>query len=75
MIKLRVHELLTEKGRTKYWLYKQMGLSYQNLTNLIDNKTSSIRYENIDKLCSILDCSVAELFEHTKQEQKNRNPL
>ena len=32
MIRLRIEELLKEKGHTKYWLYKQMNLSYQNLS-------------------------------------------
>ena len=30
MIKLNVLNLLEKKGKTKYWLYKQLGMSYQN---------------------------------------------
>ena len=30
MVKLNVLELLEKQGRTKYWLYKQLGMSYQN---------------------------------------------
>lgn len=29
MIKLNVLNLLEKKGKTKYWLYKQLGMSYQ----------------------------------------------
>ena len=47
MIKLNVLDLLEKQGKTKYWLYKQMGMSYQNYDNLIKNKTKSIKYENI----------------------------
>ena len=43
MIKLNVLELLEKKGKTKYWLYMQMGMSYQNFNNMITNKTKSIR--------------------------------
>ena len=35
MIKLNVIELLEKKGKTKYWLYKQLGMSYQNITKMI----------------------------------------
>ena len=47
MIKLDVLRLLEEQGKTKYWLYKQLGMSYQNFSKMIHNQTKSIRYENI----------------------------
>ena len=65
MIKLRITEILQEQGHTKYWLYKQLGLSYQNLSKLMNNETSGIRFETLDTLCKILNCSVGDLFEHT----------
>ena len=65
MIKLRIAEILQEQGHTKYWLYKQLGLSYQNLSKLMNNETSGIRFETLDTLCKILNCSVGDLFERT----------
>lgn len=62
-MKLRVLEILKEKEKTKYWLYMQMGLSYQNLNNLITNKTSGIKFENLQALCDILECTPNDLFE------------
>ena len=62
MLKLRVEELLEERGKTKYWLYKQLGMSYQNFTRMITNKTKSIRYEYIETLCQILECTPNDLF-------------
>ena len=66
MIKLRVLQLLKERGKTKYWLYKQLGMHYQNFNNMVNNKTKSIRYEIFDKLCKILNCSPGDLFEITE---------
>lgn len=63
MVRLRVLDILKEKGHTKYWLYKQMDLSYQNFNRMIMNETSSIRFENLDKLSTILDCPIGDLFE------------
>lgn len=63
MLRLRISELLEENGHTKYWLYKQMGLSYQNLNNIIENRTKAIKFENLEKLCDILECSIEDLFE------------
>ncbi|MBQ2919775.1 MAG: helix-turn-helix transcriptional regulator [Oscillospiraceae bacterium] len=66
MIRLRVLELLEQQGRTKYWLYKQLGMSYQNFSRMVNNETKSIRYENIETMCLLLNCTPNELFEITE---------
>ena len=40
MIKLDVLNLLEKQGKTKYWLYKQLGMSYQNFNKMINNQTN-----------------------------------
>lgn len=65
MVRLRILEILSEQNHTKYWLYKQMDLSYQNFNRMVQNETSSIKFENLDKLSKILDCSLGDLFEVT----------
>lgn len=62
MIHLRIKELLEEKGRTKYWLHNQMNIDYHNLSRMMKDETSSIRFENIEKLCAILECTPNDLF-------------
>lgn len=62
MIKLDVLRLLEEQGKTKYWLYKQLGMSYQNFSKMINNQTKSIRYENIETICLLLNCTPNDLF-------------
>jgi putative transcriptional regulator len=58
----RIDEILKEKGKTRYWLYMQLGLSYQNFKKILENKTSSIKFENLKALCEILDCTPNDLF-------------
>lgn len=67
MIRLNVLKLLEEQGKTKYWLYKQLGMSYQNFSRMVNNETKSIRYENIETLCLLLNCTPNELFEITEE--------
>lgn len=62
MVKLNALELLKKSGKTKYWLYKQLGMSYQNFSKMINNQTKSIQYENIDALCHIFGCTPNELL-------------
>lgn len=60
MVKLRI---LESQNHTKYWLFKQLDLSYQNFNRMVNNETSSIRFENLDKLSTILNCPIGDLFE------------
>ena len=62
MIKLDVLRLLEEQGKTRYWLYKQLGMSYQNFSKMVNNQTKSIRYENIETICLLLNCTPNDLF-------------
>ena len=55
MAKLDIFPLLEQQGKTKYWLYKQLGMSYQNFNKMISNETKSIRYENIEAICQPLN--------------------
>lgn len=58
----RIDEMLKEKGKTRYWLYMQLGLSYQNFKKLVENKTGAIKFENLKALCDILECTPNDLF-------------
>ena len=64
---IRAQELLEKKGKTKCWLYKQLGMSYQNFSRMINNETKSIQYENIDALCQLFNCTPNELFKMTDE--------
>ena len=66
MIRLNVLKLLEEQGKTKYWLYKQLGMSYQNFSRMVNNETKSIRSENIETICLLLNCTPNDLFEITE---------
>lgn len=67
MVQLNVLPLLEKKGKTKYWLYKQMGMSYQNFSKMVNNETKSIRYENLETLCLLLDCTPNDLLIFTPE--------
>ena len=77
MVRLRILEILQEQNHTKYWLFKQMDLSYQNFNRMVMNETRSIRFENLDILSNILNCPVGDLFEKSdnsdEAEHKKKN--
>ncbi len=69
MLKLNALKLLEERQKSKYWLYKQMGMSYQNFSKMINNQTKSIRYENLEAMCYIFECRLDELLVFTDDEE------
>ena len=63
MVRLDIMKLLEERGKTKYWLYKQMGgMSYQNFNRIANGKTTAIRFETLETLCQVLECTPNDLF-------------
>lgn len=68
MVKLRVLEILEEQGKTRYWLNKRMEMHYVSFKNMIENNTNSIRFETLDKLSTLLNVPVGELFEKTDED-------
>ena len=48
-----------------------MDLSYQNFNRMVTNQTTSIHFENLDTLSTLLGCSVGDLFEKTDEESKD----
>lgn len=62
VIRLNILELLKEKGKSKYWLNKQLGMSYRNFNRMVNNETKSIQLDRIETLCQILECTPNELF-------------
>lgn len=65
---IRIDERLKEKGRTRYWLYIRLGLSYQTFKRLVENQTTAIKFENLKALCDILECTPNDLFDEYHKE-------
>ena len=53
VIRMNVQELLDEKGKTRYWLVKNMESNYETVNRLCDNQTVALRLETIEKLFGI----------------------
>ena len=63
MLRLRIDQILKEKNKSKYWLFKKLEhMSYQNFNNIYSNKTSSIKFDTLEKLSKALEVPVGDLF-------------
>ena len=62
MIYLKVNELLKKNKKSIYWFVKNMGSGYQALSRLMENKTKSIHFDTLDKICDIFNCEPADII-------------
>lgn len=67
-MKVILNETLNKKGITQYKLSKITGITASNLNNLCNNKTSSIQFSVLDKICDALECEVSDILIHEKKE-------
>lgn len=63
MIRLTLDKMLEKHGKSKYWVYKQLGMSSQNFDRMLNNETKSIRYDNLEALCIMFKCAPNDLLE------------
>ncbi len=62
-LKIRIKEVArTKKGWSLYRLAKELGLPQQTVYSWANGRTQP-SYDNMDRLCEVISCSVGELFE------------
>jgi putative transcriptional regulator len=69
VIKVTIDEILKEKGKTVYWLGKEANITQYNLGKLIKNKTNSIKFDNLEKICNILECDISDVLKIVKDDK------
>jgi putative transcriptional regulator len=54
--------MLKARGKTRYWLAKQTGITYPAIDNLCKGKTQRIDFATLGALCDALDCQPSDLL-------------
>ena len=62
MIKIRINEVLEQKGRTLYWLAKEADLRYQTVWNLAKGDQTKLHLDALDRICEVLECQPGDLL-------------
>lgn len=66
--KVKVLDLLKEKGYTTYLLKKENLLSSSTITKLRNGDTN-MQLETIDQICRLLNCLPKDIIEYIKPEE------
>lgn len=67
MIKLdRLWETMKQKGVSTYWLREKCGIDRKTIRRLRANE--NMETKTLNKLCTVLDCSLEDIAEFIKDE-------
>ena len=66
MIKVKIDKILKEQDKSLYWLAKATELSYPTIHRLVNNKTSSISFDTLEKICLALDVDIEDILKIVK---------
>lgn len=61
-MKINIDNVLKQQNKTRYWLAKQTNMTYQSVMKLCNNKTTSIQFDIIEKICIALNCTPNDIF-------------
>lgn len=61
-MKIILNETLKKMNKSQYWLSKKTGISSSAINNLCNNKTTSINFSLLQKICEALDCDVSDII-------------
>lgn len=62
-MKIKLKEVLKNQDKTQYWLAKQTGITQKQLGRLANEKTTSISFDNLEKICKALNCKIEDILE------------
>ena len=67
MARIILKEYLKERGIKASWLTEKTEIAHSTLSNLINNKTDGIKFDTLQKICTILKCDINEIIEIEKE--------
>lgn len=67
MIRVNILEILDKDERNLSWLARKTGLNYSSLHSLANNKTTSISFDTLEKVCKVLNCNIEDVLEIIKE--------
>ena len=62
MVKLNLSKLLADRGMTQSELAHITGIRHSTICDIYNNNCTFIKLDNIDKICSALECDISELM-------------
>ena len=65
-MKLKLKQYLNDNNISVYWLEKETKISHKTLYDMVNSKTTAIKFTNLGKICKALNCTPNDIFELTE---------
>lgn len=62
MIKINLRKLLSDRGMTQSELAAKTGIRPSTVCAVYNNSCAFLKLEHIEKICSVLDCEIADFI-------------
>jgi len=72
MIKLRLSEILEERGKTLYGLWKQTGIRYATIWQMGKGEVARLNMDTLDRICEALECQPGDLLVRVESRKTRR---
>lgn len=72
MIRVRLSELLDERGQTLYWLWKQTGIRYATIWQMGKGNVARLNMDTLDRVCEALECQPGDLLVRVKRKARKK---
>ena len=69
MIKNRLSTVMGNKRMKPQEIVTLTGISWKTIYNIYNDKTKSIEFDTLDKLCFALDCTPNDLFRYIPDDK------
>ena len=71
-IRVRLRELLEQRGMAQTELQAKTGLGYSTINALYHVKTDRVEFATLDVLCDVLGCEIGDLLERESKSKRAR---
>ncbi len=71
-IRVRLRELLEQRGMAQTELQAKTGLGYSTINALYHGKTDRVEFATLDVLCDVLGCEIGDLLERESKRKRAR---
>lgn len=72
VIEVKLEELLQSRGKTRYWLAKETGMTQIAIGNLSKGNTQRIDFSTLNSICKALDCKTGDVLEYVPDKERSK---
>lgn len=69
MIIVRLDKVMVDRKMSLNELSKRVGLSNVNLSLIKNGKVKGVRFNTLNSICKVLDCTPGDILEYKKDEE------